>query len=72
VGEDPGELAHLTRRLYCDPDLWTDVSAALLDRAGAFGLASFRSRLAEAMVQFGLAPPERQPGRRRLSSAMRS
>jgi GT2 family glycosyltransferase len=71
VGEDPSELAHLTRRLYGDPDLWSEVSAALIDRAKSFGVAPFRLSLAEAMAHLGLAPPECTLVRRRASSAMR-
>jgi glycosyltransferase involved in cell wall biosynthesis len=70
VGDNPGQLAHLTRRLYHDGDLWSEVSGALLDRAESFGIAPFRSSLAEAMAQLGLAPPAHQGGRR-LRSAMR-
>jgi O-antigen biosynthesis protein len=71
VAEHPSELAHLTNRLYHDGDLWSEVSAALLDHAEHFGLEQFRKRLIEALSGLGLAPPGPSFPRRGPSSAMR-
>lgn len=61
VGEDPGELASLTARLYYDRSTWERSQARLLEVAALrFDRGSFQRTLIEALSYVGVAPP---PGR---------